>query len=130
MGARWNDRPLCWRRSPGFQVLVNMREDLGAVPRPHTQRPQLCGHSVTVSDFPGDTSSKEPTCQCRKHKRLMFIPWVGKIPWRRAWQPMPYSCLENPMDREAWRAIVHRFAKSQTQLKRLSMDTVTVGHQP
>jgi len=25
-----------------------------------------------------------------------FDPWVGKIPWRRAWQPTPYSCLENP----------------------------------
>ena len=28
-----------------------------------------------------------------------------------------YSCLENPMDREAWRATVHGVAKSQTQLK-------------
>ena len=28
-----------------------------------------------------------------------------------------YSCLENPMDRGAWQAIVHRVAKSQTQLK-------------
>ena len=26
--------------------------------------------------------------QCRKSKRLRFNPWVGKIPWRRAWQPM------------------------------------------
>ena len=30
--------------------------------------------------------SKEPTCQCR---RLGFNPWVGKIPWRRKWQPTP-----------------------------------------
>ena len=30
--------------------------------------------------------------------RCGFDPWVGKIPWRRAWQPTP-SCLENPMDR-------------------------------
>jgi len=27
---------------------------------------------------------KEPTCQCRKHKRHGVDPWVGKIPWRRA----------------------------------------------
>ena len=26
--------------------------------------------------------------------------WVGKIPWRRKRQPLQYSCLENPMDRE------------------------------
>ena len=32
-----------------------------------------------------------------------------------------YSCLENPMDRGAWWATVHRVAKSQTQLKRLRM---------
>ena len=30
--------------------------------------------------------------------------------------PLPYSCLENPMDREAWRATVHWVAKSQTGL--------------
>ena len=39
--------------------------------------------------FPGGASSKESACQCRKHKRPGFCPWVGKIPWRRAWQPTP-----------------------------------------
>ena len=37
--------------------------------------------------------------------------------------PLKYSCLENPMDRGAWRATVHGDEKSQTQLKRLSMHT-------
>ena len=37
--------------------------------------------------FPGGTSGKEPACQCRRHKRHGFDPWVGKIPW--AWQPTP-----------------------------------------
>ena len=37
--------------------------------------------------FPGGASGKEPACQCRRHKRRGFNPWVGKIPWRRAWQP-------------------------------------------
>ena len=36
--------------------------------------------------FPGGTSGKEPTCQCRRCKKRGFDPWVGKIPWRRAWQ--------------------------------------------
>ena len=35
------------------------------------------------------TSGKEPTCQVKRHKRHRFDPWVGKIPWRRAWQPTP-----------------------------------------
>ena len=38
-------------------------------------------------DFPGAASGKEPIGQCRRHKRWQFNPWVGKIPWRRAWQP-------------------------------------------
>ena len=37
--------------------------------------------------FPGGTSGKEPACQYRKHKRRGFDSWVGKIPWRRKWQP-------------------------------------------
>ena len=39
--------------------------------------------------FPGGTSSKESTCQCRRCKRCRFDPWVRKIPWRREWQPTP-----------------------------------------
>ena len=39
--------------------------------------------------FPGGTSGKEPTCQCRRPKRHRFDPWVGKIPWRGAWQSTP-----------------------------------------
>ena len=35
--------------------------------------------------------------------------------------PLQYSCLENPMDREAWQATLHRVTQSQTWLKRLSM---------
>ena len=35
--------------------------------------------------------------------------------------PLQYSCLENPVDRGAWWAAVHRVAQSQTQLKGLSM---------
>jgi len=30
--------------------------------------------------FPGGANGKEPTCQCRRHKRRGFDPWIGKIP--------------------------------------------------
>ena len=36
--------------------------------------------------MPG-TVGKESTCQCRRHRRCNFDPWVGKMPWRRKWQP-------------------------------------------
>ena len=39
--------------------------------------------------FPGGTSDTESACRYRRHKRLRFDSWVGKIPWRRKWQPMP-----------------------------------------
>ena len=38
-------------------------------------------------DFPGGAIGKEPVCQCRRCRRCGFHPWVGKIPWRREWQP-------------------------------------------
>ena len=38
--------------------------------------------------FPGDSSGKEPACHCRIWKRHGFDPWVRKIPWKRAWQPI------------------------------------------
>ena len=39
--------------------------------------------------FPSGAGGKEPTCQCRRCKRLVFDPWVGKIPRRRQWYPTP-----------------------------------------
>ena len=36
--------------------------------------------------FPGGSDDKESACQCRRPR---FDPWVGKIPWRRKWQPSP-----------------------------------------
>ena len=47
-------------------------------------------------------------------KRYWFSLWVGKIPGGGNCNPFQYSCLENPMDREAWWAILHRVAKSRT----------------
>ena len=37
--------------------------------------------------FPGGASGKEPSCQCRRHKRYRFDSWVGKISWRRELLP-------------------------------------------
>ena len=51
---------------------------------------------------------------------LGSIPGLGRSPGGGHGIPPQYSCLENPMDRGAWRATVHRITKSQTWLKRLS----------
>ena len=42
------------------------------------------------------------------------IPGLGRSPGEENGNPLRYSCLENPMDRGAWWAMVHRVAKSRT----------------
>ena len=73
------------------------------------------GMHIPYLGFLVDTASKESACQCKRHG---FNPWVGKMLWRRKWQPLQYSCLENSMDREVWQATVRGVAKSWTQLSR------------
>ena len=51
------------------------------------------------------------------------IPGSGRSPGGGHGNPLQYSCMKNPMDRGAWRAMVHRVAKSQTRLKQLSTHT-------
>ena len=48
------------------------------------------------------------------------VPGLGRSPGGGHGNPLQDSCLENPMERGAWRATVHRVAQSQTLLKRLS----------
>ena len=71
--------------------------------------------------FPGGASGEESAYQFRRCRRLRFDPWVGKIPGGGHGNPLQSSCLENSMDRRAWRPAVHRAAKSRTQLKQLSI---------
>ena len=51
------------------------------------------------------------------------VPGLGRSPGGGHGNPLQYSCLENPVDRGAWRAMVHRVAKSWTRLKQLSIIT-------
>ena len=50
-----------------------------------------------VLGFPGIAGDKEPTCQCRRRKRRRFHPWVGKIAWRRKWEPTPVFLPGEPL---------------------------------
>ena len=63
--------------------------------------------------LPGGTSDKEPACQCKRLKRHGFNPWVGKIPWRRAWQLTPIYLPEESHGQ----ATVLVAPQSWTQLK-------------
>ena len=54
-------------------------------------------------------------------RNLDSIPGLGRSPRGEHGSPLQHSCLENPSDKGAWQAIVHRIINSQTWLKRLSM---------
>ena len=71
---------------PWFAFVVLWPQSGPSVDRPASWN---CWLLLWVLSFPGGTSGHEPTSQCRRHKRCGFSPWVGKIPWRRAWQPTP-----------------------------------------
>ena len=58
--------------------------------------------------------------QCSRHRNLGLIPGLGRSPGGGHGNPLQYTYLENPMDREARRAIVDRVAQSQTRVKHLS----------
>ena len=70
------------------------------------------GHTQEISvaylllGFPCNSKGKESACNAG------FDPWIRKIPGEGNSNPPQYSCLENPIDREAWQAIVHGVAKS------------------
>ena len=116
---------------------------------PITSWPMYGGKNETVADFIfcGSKITGDGDCS-HEIKRCLFIVWKamtnldsvlkrrditlltnihmvkavvlpGRSPGEGHSNPLQYSCLENPMDRGAWQAAVHRVAKSWTQMKRL-----------
>ena len=75
-----------------------------------------------ISRLPRWLSSKESTCNAGD---MGSIPGLGR---EGHGNPLQQSCLENPMDRGAWHAMVHGVAKSQTQQKEWSTHTQAICH--
>ena len=101
--------------------------------------------TVTDCIFLGSKITADGDCRCEIKRRLLLgrnsqvaqvvknplanagdikdagsIPGLGRSPGEGNGNTLQYSCLENPMDRRAWRATVHRVKKSRTRLKQLS----------
>ena len=68
---------------------------------------------VIIDGFPGGASGKEPIRQCRRDRRQQVQTggWENPMDFGN---PLQYSCLENPMDRREWWAMVHGVPKSRT----------------
>ena len=73
---------------------------------------------VEPMGFPGGSDGKELICSAGDPG---LIPGSGRSLGEGNGNPLQYSCLENPMDRGAWQATVHRVTKNRTQLKQRSM---------
>ena len=66
-----------------------------------------------LNSFPGGSDGKESACNAGD---VGSIPTLGRSPGEGNGNPPHYSCLDNPMDRGAWWALLHRVTKSRTWL--------------
>ena len=64
--------------------------------------------------FPGGTVVKNPPANVADTRAVGSIPGSGRSPGVRNGNPIQYSCLENPMNRGAWQATVHRSQELDT----------------
>ena len=67
-----------------------------------------------IDNNPGGSDGKT---SARNAGNLGLVPGLGRSPEEGNRNPLQYSCLKNPIDREAWQGTVHGVAESQTQLK-------------
>ena len=68
--------------------------------------------SNSEKELPQWLSGKESACNAGNADDTGSIPGSGRTPGGGNGNPVQYSCLENPMDRGAWWATVHRVTKS------------------
>ena len=66
--------------------------------------------------FPGSPVVKNPPGSAGDPGNTGSIPGSGKSPGEGNSDPLQYSCLENPMDRGAWRTTIHEVAKESRRL--------------
>ena len=74
----------------------------------------IYGWDYPVMGFPSSSAGKESACN---GEDLDLILGLGRSPGEGNGYPLQYSCLENFMDRGAWKSIVHGVAKDQTWVR-------------
>ena len=79
---------------------------------------------MMILGLPRWLSGKESACNAGNARDVGSIPGSGRSPEGGNSNPLQYSCMENPMGRGAWQAIVHRIAKSRTRLNTHAFSSV------
>ena len=69
-----------------------------------------------LCSFPDSSANKGYACNVRDTRDTGSFPCLGRAPGGGNGNSLQYSCLKNPMDREAWQATVQRISKSWTRL--------------
>ena len=72
------------------------------------------GDAALKRGFPGGSRGKEPACHAGDIRGMGSISGLGRSLGGGHGNPLWYSCLQNPLDRGAWRATVHEVAKRNT----------------
>ena len=86
----------------------------------HGKKKPLFGAAVVTRDYgePGASQValvvKNPPANAGDIRDVASVPGLGRSPGGGHGNPLQYSCLENSMDRGAWRATVHRVTESDT----------------
>ena len=117
-------RPLQWKHGnlttglqgnscPIASLIAHKDEPSQGGPVRSILSPQHLGGYWQYTGLPWCSVSKESVCSAGD---LDLIPGLGRSPGGGHGNPLSKSCLENPMNRGAWQATVHRVTKSQTRL--------------
>ena len=101
-----------WTRKPG------VLQATGSQRVRHDWATELNWTYIHDRGFPGGSDGEESAYNAGIPGS---IPGLGRSPGKGNGYPLQYSCLKNPMDRGPWQAIVHRAAKSWTQLSMMTM---------
>ena len=86
-----------------------------------TASKKLSVHSINFKGFLGGASGKEPSCQCKRSKRLGFDPWVRD--GGRHGNPLQYSRLENPHGQRSLAGYSRKGCKEYVSKGRKELDT-------
>ena len=119
--------PYDWPLGPSHPLILLLAHVVPAVPASLLYLLPLVGilGSLTLVDRLEDYYSGGLVQETNRHG---FDPWVGKIPWRKAWQPTPILLPGESHGQRSWWATVHGVTKSRTLLKQLSTHSMHAGH--
>ena len=85
--------------------------------------PEVYQFQAVLTDFPGGSAAKHPPVNAGD---VSSIPDLERSPAEGNGNPLQYSCLGNLMDREAWRATVHRGAKERNTTQQLNNENIPI----